>query len=125
MHHSTDTALLDVTNCLLGNADEGRMPILTLFDLSAAFDALDHSILLARLHDIFDISGKSFEWFSSYFSDRFSSFSVNGRVSSQIKLHHGVLRGLFWALFYRRLFWHAFLSSILLFTMIAWGISVN
>ena len=31
-HHSTETALLDVTNCFLGNADEGRVSILTLLD---------------------------------------------------------------------------------------------
>ena len=91
--HSTETALLDVTNCLLGSADEGRVSILTLFDLSAAFDTLDHSILLTRLHDMFGLSGKAFEWFSSYLSDRFQSVSVNGRVSSQKKLHYGVPRG--------------------------------
>ncbi|WP_419612617.1 RNA-directed DNA polymerase, partial [Thiolapillus sp.] len=92
-HHSTETALLDVTNCLLGSADEGRVSILTLLDLSAAFDTLDHSILLTRLHDMFGISGKAFEWFSSYLSDRFQSVSVNGRVSSQKKLHYGVPQG--------------------------------
>ena len=59
--HSMETALLDVTNCLLGSADEGRVSILTLLDLSAAFDAFDHSILLARLHDMFGISSKAFE----------------------------------------------------------------
>ena len=89
-HHSTETALLDVTNCLLGSADEGRVSILTLLELSAAFDTSDHSIFLIRLHDMFGISGKAFEWFSSYLSDRFQSVSVNRRVSSQKKLHYGV-----------------------------------
>ena len=56
-HHSTETAFLDVTNCLLGIADKGRVSILDLLDMSASFDALDHSILLTRLHDMFSISG--------------------------------------------------------------------
>ena len=83
-HHSTETALLDVTNCLLGNADEDRVSILTLLDLSAAFDTIRwiRDILLARLQDMFGISGKAFEWISSYLSDRFESVSVNGRLSS-------------------------------------------
>ena len=63
-HHGTETALLDVSNFLLGNVGEGRVSILTLIDLSAAFDTLDHIILLTRLHDMFGISGKGFEWFS-------------------------------------------------------------
>ena len=92
-HHSTETALLDVTNCLFGCADEGQVSILTLLNLSAAFDTLDHSILLTRLHDMFGISGKAFEWFSSYLSDRFQSVSVNGRVFLQKKLHYMVPRG--------------------------------
>ena len=66
-HDSTETALLGITNCLLGSADEGQVSILTLLDLSAAVDTLDYSILLTRLHDMFCISGKAFEWFSSYF----------------------------------------------------------
>ena len=90
-HHSTEPALLDVMNRLLGSADEGRVSILTLLDLSAACDTLDHSILLTRLHDLFGISGKAFEWFSSYLSHRFQSVGVNGL--SQKKLHHGVPQG--------------------------------
>ena len=90
-HHSTEAALLDVMNRLLGSADEGRVSILTLLDLSAACDTLDHSILLTRLHDLFGISGKAFEWFSSYLSHRFQSVGVNGL--SQKKLHHGVPHG--------------------------------
>ena len=65
-HHSTETGLLDVTNCLLGSADEGQVSILTLLDLSAAFNTLSHSSLLARLCDVFGISGKILEGFTSY-----------------------------------------------------------
>ena len=93
VHHGTETVLLGVTNCLLANADEGWVSILTLLDLSAALDTLDLSILLARARDVFGISGKAFEWFSPYLSDRIQSVSVNGQVSSQKKLHYGVPHG--------------------------------
>ena len=69
-HHSRETALLDVTNCLLGSTGEGQVCVLTLLDLPAAFDTLYHSILLARVHDMFGISGKALQWFSSNLSDR-------------------------------------------------------
>ena len=69
-HHSTETALLHVMNCLLGSANGGQVSFLTLLDLSAAFDTLDHSILLTRLHDMFGIPGKALEWFLSYLPDR-------------------------------------------------------
>ena len=62
---------------------KGQMSVWTLPDLSAAFDTLDHSILLARLHDMIGISGKANEWFSSYLSDGVQAVSVNGLVSSQ------------------------------------------
>ena len=66
---------------------------LTSLDLSAAFDMLDHIIFLARLRDIFGISGKALEWFLSYLSDIFQSVSVDGRVSSQKELHYAVPQG--------------------------------
>ena len=75
-----ETALPDVANCLLGGADEGLVSVLTLVDLSAAFDTLDQNILLARLHDMFGISGKALEWFSSYLSDRVRAVSMVGSL---------------------------------------------
>ena len=52
-NHSTETALLSVVDGLLRNADDRLVSVLALLDLSAAFDTLDHPILLQRLETTF------------------------------------------------------------------------
>jgi len=47
--HSTETAVLKVLSDILTAADRGGLSMLTLHDLSAAFDTVDHPILLRRL----------------------------------------------------------------------------
>ena len=48
-HHSTETAMLKVLSDVLLAADNQKVTLLALLDLSAAFDCVDHDILLHRL----------------------------------------------------------------------------
>ena len=73
--HSTETALLRIVNDLLTAMDNNKICILTLLDLSVAFDTIDHQILLTRLQHYFGISGPALSWFSSYLCNRTQSCS--------------------------------------------------
>ena len=69
------------------------MSILALLDLSAAFDTLDHAILLRRLESTFGISGVALSWLESYLSDRTQSVVADGSRSTPIPLVFGVPQG--------------------------------
>ena len=67
--HGTETALIKVQNDILMNMDR-QVTLLVLLDLSAAFDTMDHQVLLNRLRLSFGIHGYALEWIESYLSDR-------------------------------------------------------
>ncbi|CAL9708038.1 unnamed protein product [Knipowitschia caucasica] len=91
--HSTETALLKVINDLLLTSDSGSLSILLLLDLSAAFDTIDHSILLHRLQFTTGITGSALSWFSSYLSNRSHYIAINNCSSRCIPVTHGVPQG--------------------------------
>ena len=92
-HHSTETLLLKTANDILLGLDKRHVSLLTLLDLSSAFDAIDHNILLSRLHDLYGISGTCLSWFRSYLSNRRQSVAIANRISPIKELHYGVLQG--------------------------------
>ena len=87
--HSTETALLRVLNDLTAS-DSVSISILTLLDLSAAFDTIDHSILLTRLDSTFGIRDLALYIFRSYLEDRTQVVTVNGIKSFPSLLTCGV-----------------------------------
>ena len=67
-HHSTESALLNIHNDILLNMAKGSVTALTLLDLSATFDTIDHTILLDRLNVYYGISELALGWFKSCLS---------------------------------------------------------
>ncbi len=91
--HSTETALLRITNDLLTSLDCGKVSVLALIDLSAAFDTIDHSVLIRRLEITFGITGTPLSWLMSYLTDRVQTVVVNGQKSAPSPLSFGVPQG--------------------------------
>ena len=91
--HSTETALLKIHNDILSSMDDGRVTALTMLDLSAAFDTIDHTILLSRLGNWFGVSEKALDWFKSYLTDRSQRIKLGNCLSSRSDLSFGVPQG--------------------------------
>ena len=92
-NYSTETALLRVKNDILLNTNKQHVTLLVLLDLSAAFDTVDHNVLLSRLHSKFGISGTALEWFRSYLNGRSQRVMVQGNLSQSLNLDFGVPQG--------------------------------
>ena len=90
---STETALLRVMNDLLTSLDGKKAMVLTLLDLSAAFDTIDHNTLLKRLKDNYGVCDTALDWMQSYLSERMQYTSIGSSSSSEIPLLYGVPQG--------------------------------
>ena len=64
-----------------------------MLDLSAAFGALDHSIMLSRLQNQFGIKNTALKWFTSYFHNRTSHVTISGADSDESHIPLDVPQG--------------------------------
>ena len=92
-HHSTESALLKVHGDIIISMNKGEVTALTLLDLSAAFDTIDHDTVTDRLSDWYRISGQAQIWFSSYLQNRHQCVKIKDTFSDKVTLSYGVPQG--------------------------------
>ena len=100
-HHSTETAILKVISDsstedisdILDAADQGYVALLGLLDMLAAFNTVDHDILLERLATSFGMAGTALAWLRSFLTGRSQQVSFNGGLSSIGLITTGVPQG--------------------------------
>ena len=90
--HSVETAIVCIQDDILRSLDMHKHVVLVLLDLSAAFDTIDHDILLIDLHRM-GVRGDALCWLSSYLTHRTQCVSVDGHSSHRTRLRHGVPQG--------------------------------
>ena len=91
--HSTETALVKVQSDILYNMEKQKVTLLVLVDLSAAFDTVDHKLVMDILHSKFGISGTALQWHESYLTGRRQCVNINGTHSEPLELAYGVPQG--------------------------------
>ena len=91
--HSTETALLQVCSDLYAAMDTQCVSLLALLDMSAAFDCVDHNLLLEKLSSNYGLSNVVVSWFKSYLLGRTQQIFYNGRLSQIQPVLFGVPQG--------------------------------
>ena len=92
-HFSTETALLHVTDGLQEICATGHAAALDTLDLSAAFDTIDHDILIDPLKIYSHISDLALSWFCSYLAERKPFVKIGSLFSATTTFNPGVSQG--------------------------------
>ena len=90
--YSTSQALMEIINNIYTHLDNGQHILGVYLDLKKAFDTVDHSILLTKLHH-YGIRGLSHSLMKSYLQDRKQVMHVNGSYSKYMAISTGVPQG--------------------------------
>ena len=91
--HSTETALLKVQSDILLSMDDQKVTLLVMLDLSAAFDTINHNILLETSGSGFCVGGTALKWFTSNLSQITRQVQIKGTLSEKKQLTTGVPQG--------------------------------
>ena len=91
--HSCETALIKICDDILRGLDSGKSVFVLFLDLSAAFDTIQHDLLLNILKAKFGIAGKVLQWFESYLFSRQYKVEIGKSISDVICFLFGVPQG--------------------------------
>ena len=91
--HSTETLLLRLSNDILSSLDKGNATILVSLDISAAFDTVNHQMLIDRYKQYFGLDGEALQWMVSYLSERQQTVRIGSTESSFQPLETGFAQG--------------------------------
>ena len=91
-NYSTELAIADIYNNLLDNLEKKKHTCAVFLDLAKAFDSVDHTILLKKLHK-YGIRGKAHELMKSYLRNRQQYVNVSDADSLFLILEYGVPQG--------------------------------
>lgn len=90
--HSTCTAMTQMSDSWLTSIDNSMLVGTLLLDFSAAFDVIDHEILISKLIS-YGFTSSAIKWFKSYLSERSQRVYFNGALSCSKSLDCGVPQG--------------------------------
>ena len=91
--HSTETALVSVHSYIAEQLDQRSSVALIMLDLSAAFDTIDHNILIKRFNYSFGIGSDALHWIKSYLHERYQCIKIGNVISNYKLLKNGVPQG--------------------------------
>ena len=92
-NNSTETLLIRLSNDILVASDSKSATVVMLLDLSAAFDTVDHSLLLKILKTEIGLRGTALRWFSSFLTGRSQRIRINSNLSEDLLIRFGVPQG--------------------------------
>ena len=90
---SSETTIIKITNDILWSMELKKITSLSCIDLSAAFDTVDHGILLNVLQHKFGINDNALSWFKSYLQPRFCKVNIHNANSEDKELPFSVPQG--------------------------------
>ena len=89
-YHSTETALVRIQNDHLNSVDKKKGVLTVLLDMSAAFDTVDHSVLIGQMRSI-GIEGTALKWLES--SNRTHTVRIGSHNSHRTLIESGIPQG--------------------------------
>ena len=91
--HSTETVLLKIASDLFEAAESGCVTVLVALDLLAAFDTIDHQVLVRRLKHTFGVKGPALSWANSYLEGCSCFVNVGNAMSTTLSSDTGIQHG--------------------------------